>query len=50
MLARSTVLARQGNFRAVSGGGLPQDWMYWCCWSFSCCFCLTSSKFGRSVL
>ncbi|KAG7639122.1 hypothetical protein ISN45_At02g034810 [Arabidopsis thaliana x Arabidopsis arenosa] len=28
MLARSTVLARQGNFRAVSGGGLPQDWMY----------------------
>ncbi|CAL9236241.1 unnamed protein product [Arabidopsis halleri] len=35
MLARSSLLARQGNFRSVNGGGcmnqerrLPQDWMY----------------------
>ncbi|KAG7574269.1 hypothetical protein ISN44_As09g024690 [Arabidopsis suecica] len=35
MLARSSLLARQGNFRSVSGGvclnqerRLPQDWMY----------------------
>lgn len=57
MFARSLLQARQGNFRAVGGGGgclnqerrLPQDWMYWWWWSCSCCFCLKSLNI-RSVL